>query len=451
MVYNCIEELPTTVGWIKKLNAEQAIEQVSALKLLPARLLEENRVILTNLIQKRATGMDASDSNEVNDPSVLNTGSLADALLSQSASNMQHTGAGEGEKQGQVVTEVHPRHCVPDMAAQTFAHSPVPAAPGELTKLIETLHLHTLETIKAMNSSPTRSARGDLMRTTTVLSDLTRMIKTVSGTDPEQLLEFLKSVQNIFSLRLVGDRDTILQLLVKTDGPLRVTWAEAITKGCDWPTLNSTILEEFFPARILRGLVNTRVYRLQRPEETLRDFVDDIKRTASVLLSDVTDEELVEIVMQGINPPTRSYLCMQAPPNTLSDLNRLARIAATNASTAAEFENLYQRNHQQTVNPRPIPYRPHGQYNNRAVRTYNYNNRGFSGYPNHNSSGNNLYNSRPNNGVQAVGRYAPPNYERTAPLRGGQPQRNVTNNTPFYRYNQQQRSGNNFRDNNQLN
>ena len=199
---------------------------------------------------------------------------------------------------------------VPSDGASSFSE--------QLSSILRTIHQQTLETIQACNRSPNVSTNPGLGHVT---SDLCKSIPQSSGTDSYHLIEMLKQVSSIVDLNLESEQKVILSVLPRTEGALRALWSEAVAKQLPWEKLKSLILENFLPVRNFRTITNELVYRIQRPNESLRDFFCDIQQTSKLLLPSLNEEQVVNIICQGMNPTTRAHLVMQSKPTTFQQLS----------------------------------------------------------------------------------------------------------------------------------
>jgi len=255
------------------------------------------------------------------------------------------------------------------------AKAPDSQQPDQLTVLLQNIHKNTLETIQTC----LQSVRPHKSPCDTIVKDLCKALPLVSGTDIYQLLDMLKQLCHILELGLVTEQQVIQLALSRTEGPLRTVWAEAISANVSWETLRGAIIENFFPVRVLRSITNELLYRIQRPNESLRDYISDLQQTAALLVPHLSESETVQVIIQGINPPTRAHLSMQAVPCNFFELNQLACISAERSIVDREYSSLYGYQnfaHRNTlppnnqfyypVQPRPIQnqYRPRNNYNN---------------------------------------------------------------------------------------
>lgn len=455
-----LENLPTTVGWIRDLSAEEASKQISFLNMLPAETLEENRVILTRLVkqQKSLASSNGSGSKsplpieQLNTDSdlgkqmtdLVNVGETASSLLGPSL--VSGTEGGSTCPRLQVNLPEGPKH-----EEQAFQQATVDILNNftqNLTSVFLKVHEQAVETVQMTN----QQSPNTFQNSSRVVSDIFKNLVVNTGANVNHLFKFLKSIDSVVSLGLASHRDVLLASLGKTEGALRITWSQAISDNLSWEQLRKRVVEEFFPVRILRSLVNDHIYRLQRPDETFREFANDIKQAASLLSPTTPEKEIVDSVMQGINPTTRLHLSMQSPPTNFIQLNNLACVASELASVDREYQQTFffrqnttnQGFRQQFTGFRP-PVRPRYQnsYNFQSSRPHH-----FSNYsPQHSS------NYRP--GPQNFQRY---NYSRPTQPSGfrptlphnNRPQLNNTtgdgNNRPsFNQRNNEQNSGNESR------
>lgn len=414
-----INNLPSTTSWIKGLTATEASAQVAALKLLPAPTLEENRVILSNFIKSRSVVNQpnsvvvscASSVTEnvqrfqsyINDTS--NDNLLVDFPVTTTPVSINQNEIPSTHTRSLLLPAEQPPclSTISPFTSNTFTYtvpSPIYLTPAmtsrvgasnvqlpddvthrventsikfftdQLTLVMEKLHKQTLETIDATKHQQ-KTYNSDTTYSTRLITDLVKPVPTVTGSDTKRLLQFLIQVNDIISLQLVGDQCIIQGLLSKTEGSLRVVWSSAVLNNTTWDKLRQQILNDFFPVRTLRAIINDTVYRLQRPGETLRDFVNNIKQAAGLLTPDMSEDELVTTILQAINRSTRVHLSMEAKPTTMAQLYALATIASDVAETDTEFQKMFggvtqNRGHQSFQGN--VNYRFNNSYNQQRFR-----------------------------------------------------------------------------------
>lgn len=297
-----LENKPSGVSWVDKLRSAQAKAQCLAWGLTPAPTLEANRVMLKDYINsKAAQGHSTSQTSLVE--------------------NLQNKPP---------VEQVTPQ---PDWQVLVRATA---VAVGE-------------QVAKAFAESGTQRPTAHHGLGNKIVSDMVEALPSISGANARQLVSFLISVNQILLLDLVSPNTVILNILPKTKDQLRSIWSQAIQNKSSASSLIETVLDNFLPGRLRQQTVTDLIYRVQKPNESLAEFANNIQSVADLLLPDCRGMQLLDIVLTGINPPTRARLSGLPAPNTLADLFTLA----PRVDVIANTEQQYNRDFLQTNNTQP--------------------------------------------------------------------------------------------------
>lgn len=255
------EEKPEGISWIDKLNAAQATDQCKLWGLTPASTLEQNRIALKNAIRGNKEGETTRESGNTTP-----TGDDSNKWLALVQATAENIGSS---------------------IAQALA---------------------------ASNKSDT-SQQYNLPY---VVKELAARAPVCSGTEPAKLLKFLQIVKQILRLELLENRQVLIAILHKTSGQLRELWMQALHDNQDVAQLLHELVNVFLPDRAKQQLLTESVYRVQGRNETLSEFIIYVREAAEILLP--ADSDILDIILTGINSPTRARLAGFQAPTRLSDL-----------------------------------------------------------------------------------------------------------------------------------
>ena len=152
-------------------------------------------------------------------------------------------------------------------------------------------------------------------------------IPRTDGLEVKNLLTFLGKILELREYPSVTD--SILMEILSTIclSPLRDRVMDCLSRGVSFDTFHAEILEFFVPARVMERLRVEQVYRPQAPAETLSRFVGEIRRVARVLRLNFSEQQLVDLILEGIKPEERSRLVFCARPTSFAELDRLSIIS----------------------------------------------------------------------------------------------------------------------------
>ena len=83
------------------------------------------------------------------------------------------------------------------------------------------------------------------------------------------------------------------------------------------------VLGAFVPGRLMEQLRHRHFYRVQSRGESLAQFVHSIRDTARTLGLGLSEEEVVQIILEGVSPQERLRLVFAERPRRFVDLDRL--------------------------------------------------------------------------------------------------------------------------------
>ena len=138
--------------------------------------------------------------------------------------------------------------------------------------------------------------------------DLLRRLPVVDGLDPDQLVQFLEGVFGIFDVPGVTGAALLNLIYPYCRAPLldRVVWH--LGAGGDFEAFHKDVLELFIPGRLRDRMRQRFFYRVQGQGEQLNVFINSIESAARVLRVDVSESEVVRVILEGLNPVSYTHL-----------------------------------------------------------------------------------------------------------------------------------------------
>ena len=395
------KDIPTGTTWVYKLNAADAIRQCEILGVTPATTLIENRSLLCeflltlelnggvrplpefkgNIPELDSLDGDSSSTDAKENPSINEPPKPPlDSWLSDGNPGPSHSLGGVEQSKGPIDPEVWGEII---KATAVAVGSEVATAVGR-----------AMATQPKPTSPPVDSPR--------CMDRLITDIPITSGSDPKRVVEFLIHVSRIQQLHLSDDAALQLAILPRTSQQLRSLWSTAISSKTTLAKLTADILDFFVPQRLRHTLVSDLVYRIQKPRESLAEFIFEIRELCNLLLPGTSDSGLLEIALMGLNQATRSRLAGFPAPTSIDDLlafaPRIQVIQGMEAQTAAptsqneaqprtryqnNFQNRQSANHHRPriFNQQQRPEHSHfhsPQQFNQHQQNPNYNQRSFN-------------------------------------------------------------------------
>lgn len=115
--------------------------------------------------------------------------------------------------------------------------------------------------------------------------------------------------------------------------PLTERVTSFLESGQNFETFHKEILEFFVPGRLLQQLRQEKFYRLQRPRESLATFASDLKHVARLLRINLSETEIVDVILGGLTAEERSRLVFSKKPTTFLELDHLSIVSRNVAYT----------------------------------------------------------------------------------------------------------------------
>jgi len=133
--------------------------------------------------------------------------------------------------------------------------------------------------------------------------------------------------------------------------PLSDKVLNSLREGVSFNQLHSEILNSFIPLRVMERLKLQHLFRPQRALEGLSSYVSDIRVVSQVLCVGMAESQLVDLVLQGLNPEERSRLVFAPRPSSFADLERL--ILFSRSVQDGDFQRNQGMGHHPQPGPRP--------------------------------------------------------------------------------------------------
>lgn len=194
------------------------------------------------------------------------------------------------------------------------------------------------------------------------VQDLVKGLSNTDGLNVSQLLEFLKIVLKIKKSGLLNDVNLFILLLPYTTGPLLDKVQSAIKGNFSFEVFHQDILNSLIPSRLYFQLQQDLFYRLQKHNEPFSFFIQSIKDSVELLRIKVDEIQVVNTIIEGLNPGVRSRLIFESRPKNFYDLEQIC-ISSQNVAYTD-----FQRN--QSSSSRFLEYKPQNSFQNDPNNRY---------------------------------------------------------------------------------
>lgn len=177
-----------------------------------------------------------------------------------------------------------------------------------------------------VSEAPSRVAFETFARLPNPISYLFQNLSVMSVDELQQVIEILWLLVRLekHADALSVSHQVILQLMYPlTRGILSRRVAEVLEVKGTLGDLRRKITRDRISPRIKSELVKKYFYRVQGHEETLQQYIEEIRIAVTALELPVTEEEAVENILEGIKPEDRSRLFFLPKPATFTELDEL--------------------------------------------------------------------------------------------------------------------------------
>ena len=155
------------------------------------------------------------------------------------------------------------------------------------------------------------------------MGGLLQSIPVVDGLEVDALLSFLSSIFKLRDFPGITDQDMLRLLVPYCRSPLSDRLTSVLVSGENFDCFHKLVLECFVPVRLRDRLKLDHFYRPQGTRESLAAFVSSIKSFNRVLRLGLSESEVVDVIVDGINMSERSRLVFAGRPSSFLDLDRI--------------------------------------------------------------------------------------------------------------------------------
>lgn len=214
-----------------------------------------------------------------------------------------------------------PNNNVPNLVApnQRTVHR------DSLTQLLAIHNQLLLDTQRQVNNLSGPNFKPDM-------TQLCQNIPRADGDNPSIFIDFLIEVEKIVNLNIMPLSKLIKGLVTQTEGELQLWLSRLATPTNTWDHIKSQLLIKFLSPTQMSRIQLEKIFRYQNPNESLKQFTNDLEITAKVL--NLPDE--TRIVTHILDSANSEYLPLLATifpqPTTFEQLYQIAKRADENAN-----------------------------------------------------------------------------------------------------------------------
>jgi hypothetical protein len=157
----------------------------------------------------------------------------------------------------------------------------------------------------------------------------------------ENWYNFMLKITEIVSLSLLP-LSTLLYLVVSKLPPAsRHFWLLMLNMDLSWPQITERVWSRILSDREFDRLIDTKVKRFQFPRDTPHDLVCSVRNAIQVLALHYSKSQTVRLIIQGLNPITKSAIMFSNEPKTFEELDSVFTQASKQLMDGAEDAKIF--------------------------------------------------------------------------------------------------------------
>jgi hypothetical protein len=150
-----------------------------------------------------------------------------------------------------------------------------------------------------------------------------REIPHTDGLRIQDLLKFITIAIKIKTCLEMPDAQLFQLLFPYSHGLLSEKIQKAMKLNSSFDTFHADLIYSFIPSRMLSLFEQERFYRLQNEGEPLSTYIHNIRENAQVLRLNKSECQIVDTILEGLNPLERQRILFQNRPRNFAELDDL--------------------------------------------------------------------------------------------------------------------------------
>lgn len=188
--------------------------------------------------------------------------------------------------------------------------------------------------LRSLNTNTSQSTSQGHAKIETMLGDLSLFSKIpnpvesyikefpfTNGLDENKLLQFVKTMLKLKRVTQLTDQQILAISIPYTSDPLTSVIRQ--TSQTSLSHVHRQLLTYFIPRNRLESLRTEMVHRPQEFTEQFSMYISGIKEGSELLLCNLSESELVENIVLGMNPQERSRVTLLGTPRSFEDLEKM--------------------------------------------------------------------------------------------------------------------------------
>lgn len=150
-------------------------------------------------------------------------------------------------------------------------------------------------------------------------------LRSIDTTEPTQVFMFLKDCVELRKRNILSTSEFLKLLRLKCEGRvLDLINTMCVDGKFEFEDFHTKLINLAVPKSVEHVWLNEYVFRRQRPEESLHEFISDIISFDNVLRVNMTEETLVELILENLRDNVKAQCALLKIPSTIETLYEFA-------------------------------------------------------------------------------------------------------------------------------